>query len=128
MPGHDGDFGARQQLFDFSQQVRAGKARQLQVGDDNVGRRRFSRRERGFGCLRLRANEIQTLADRHAQAADALFIVHDQESEGAILLSWFPYRFLDRGQQFVDAEGFFNARCSVLREQTRWFRRWPCRR
>ena len=39
--GHDGHFRARQEFFDFAQQLDAGKAGQLQIGDDEIRRRWF---------------------------------------------------------------------------------------
>ncbi len=93
VPGHDGDLGARQHLFDFSQQVRAGKAGQFQIADDDIGRRGFHRRQRRLGCLRFGTHEIQTLAHRHAEAADALFIVHDQKAKPRLVFHGFPMVF-----------------------------------
>ena len=115
-------------LFDFSQQVRAGKAGQLQIGDDDIGRRRFDRRERRLGGFRFRADEIQALADGHAKPADALLVIHDQKAKSRFVLHGFPMVFSTAARSSLDAEGFFDARRSVLREQSDAFPRWPCRR
>ena len=66
---------------------------QLQVGDDNVGRLRLNRGERGFGRFRFGANEIQALADGHAQPANTLFIIHDQKPESRFIPHGLPMVF-----------------------------------
>ena len=52
-----------------------------------------SRFERRFGRFRLRAREIQALADGHAQPANALLVVHDQEAKSRFIFHGLPVIF-----------------------------------
>ena len=106
VPRHDGDFGARQHLFHLSQQVRAGKARQFQIGDDDIGRRGFSQCDRRFGRLRFGADKIQSLAHRHAQAANALFIVYNQKAKARFFFHGFPMVFSTAASSSWTRKGF----------------------
>ena len=66
---------------------------QLQIGDDHVGRLGFNRRERGFGGFGFGANEIQALADGHAQAANTLLVIHDQKAKSRFVPHGLPMVF-----------------------------------
>src|SRR5580704_4488227 len=62
--------------------------------------------ERSFGRLGFGANKVETLADGHAQAADALFIVHDQKAEARFVPHGLPIVFSTASRNSRTRNGF----------------------
>ncbi len=50
--------------------------------------------------------KIQALADRHAQAADALFVIHDQKAKSRLFLHGFPMVFSTAARSSWTRKGF----------------------
>ena len=78
MTSHDGHFRMGQESFRLLQKFDAGHGWQFQVRQDEVRPIGFQPPQRRFGALRLHANISERVADRHAQAADALLVIHNQ--------------------------------------------------
>ena len=93
MARHDRDFRARQQFLNLPLQVGAGKAGELQIRHDDVGRLRLDRLQRCFGRFRFRALVAKPLPDRHAKPPDALFVVHNQKSKPQFISHGLPIVF-----------------------------------
>src|SRR5208283_3002556 len=90
VPRHDGHFRARQHRLDLFQQFHARLVRQLQVRQHQVRRIRLQPLNRCLRALRLVAVVGQRTANRHAQPADALLIVHNQKFNSQIVAHGFP--------------------------------------
>src|ERR1700675_4064742 len=119
MARHDCDFGVRELFLDFAKQVRAGEIGELQVRHDDIRRRHFEL----FNCrlcrLRLGAEKTDSLADRHAQAAYVLFVVHDQKMKFEFVFHGFPIVFSITSMSCWIRKGFSTtgvcARASISR-------------
>src|ERR1700683_59897 len=123
VPGHDGDLGTRQHLLDFSQQVRAGKTRQLQITDNNINGCGLNRCQRRLGRLRFRTDELQTLSHSHTKPADTLFVVDDQKAKARFFFHGLPMVLSTAAKSSWTRKGFSthgvpscasNARVSAL--------------
>src|SRR6185437_6635942 len=85
VPGHDGDLAARKQLFEPGKKLKPGHVGHHEVTKNNVGCGRFQAGECSFGAFCLVALKSQHSAYSHAQLANALVIVNDQEPDSQVI-------------------------------------------
>ena len=84
--GHDGDFDAGVSALDLLQKFESGHARHDHVGEHHVDGLFLEQGEGGVAALGFEAEEAERLADGHAEAADGLLVVDDQQSDAEVVL------------------------------------------
>jgi hypothetical protein len=72
---------AGEECFDLAQEFYAGLIGQLEIGQHQVGGFGVEARNGSFGAFRFGASEAKGGTDGHAQAADALLVIDDEETD-----------------------------------------------
>jgi hypothetical protein len=78
--GHHRDFRTRIQFLDLLQKLKPGHRRHHHVGQDQLRRLFFQQSQCGLAVVGLKAGKAQPLPYRHAEFADALLIINDQQA------------------------------------------------
>jgi hypothetical protein len=81
MTGHDRNLGAGQHLFHSFEEGEARHIGHHHVGKNDVRGLLFEQGQGGVAAVGLHANKPQGFAHGHAQLADTLLIVNDQEAD-----------------------------------------------
>ena len=87
MAGHERNLGARQKLFYLFQKLQPRHVRHHHVAEDHVHRLLFEKCQRRFPAFGFQADEAERLADGHAEFADTLLVVDDQQSNAKIFFT-----------------------------------------
>ena len=85
MSGHDRDLDAGKGFLDLFEKLQSGHAGHDHVGQDHVDGLLLVEHGQGrIAAFGLQTGKAQRLADGHAEAADGLFVVHDQQTNAEI--------------------------------------------
>ncbi len=87
MPGHERNLGAGQKLLYFLQELEPRHVGHDHVGQDHVGGLLLEQGESGIAAVGFKTDEAQSFADGDAELADALLIVHDQQTDAELILT-----------------------------------------
>ena len=83
--GHDGDFDAGMGALNLLQKFDSRHARHDHVGEHHVDGLLLEQGEGGVPALGFQAEEAERLADGHAEAADGLLVIHDQQADAEVV-------------------------------------------
>jgi len=78
---HRPDLAARQQLLHLLQKLEARHVGHNHVGENHVRGLFLEQGQRGLAAVGFHAGKAQRLAYGHAQPADALLVVHNQQAD-----------------------------------------------
>ena len=81
MTRHDRDFGARKQLFHAFQKLETGHVRHDHISQNDMSRLLLEQGKSGFAAIRFYTSKAERLTHGHAQFADALFVIHNQQAD-----------------------------------------------
>ena len=80
MTRHDRNFGARKQLFHAFQKLETGHVGHHHVSQNDMSRLLLEQGKSRFAAIRFDTSETERLTHSHAQFADALFVIHNQQA------------------------------------------------
>src|ERR1035441_6021553 len=83
--GHNGDFDAGMGALDLFQEFDSGHARHDHIGEDHVDGLFLEQGEGGGAALGFEAGEAERFADGHAEAADGLLVIDNQQSYAEVV-------------------------------------------
>jgi hypothetical protein len=78
--GHDGNLAARKQLLHLLQKFEAGHIGHNHIGENHVRGLLFEQGQRGLAAVGFHTGKTQRLTDSHAQPADTLLIIDNQQA------------------------------------------------
>src|SRR5208337_2239994 len=84
MSGHEGDFDGGEVAFHLLQEFESGHARHHHIREDHMHGLLLEQGEGGVTALGFEAQETERLADGHAQAADGLLVIDNQQSDAEV--------------------------------------------
>ena len=84
--GHDGDFDAGVGALGLLQEFESGHARHDHVGEHHVHGLFLEQRQSRVAALGFKTEEAKRFADGHAEAADGLLVIDDQQSDAEVVL------------------------------------------
>ena len=80
MASHHRNLAARQEFLHFLQKLKSGHVRHNHVRENHVRGLFFKQSERGLAAVSFHAGIAEGFPHSHAQTADALLIVNDQQT------------------------------------------------
>ncbi len=80
-PCHERDFGAGQKFLDLLQEFETGHVWHDHVAENHVDGLLLEQAEGGFAAIGFEADKTQSLADGHAELADALIVVDYEQAD-----------------------------------------------